>query len=101
MEEVIKYIYYGSEFGAIVKSNDNELWFNMDLYCIVLKLSSQSCLNLNNDDLPSSIGSLTIESLLNINCCDIESVTILSGKYIPSDEENMDQMNYLSGKNLH
>lgn len=89
MEEVIKYIYYGSEFGAIVKSNDNELWFNMDLYCIVLKLSSQSCLNLNNDDLPSSIGSLTIESLLNINSCDIESVTILSGKYIPSDEENM------------
>ncbi len=52
MKEVIKYIYYGREFGSIVKSWNNELWFNMDHYWIVLRLSSLLCLNINNDDIP-------------------------------------------------
>ena len=66
MKEVIKYIYYGSEFGSIVKSWNNELWFNMDRYWIVLRLSSLGCLNINNDDIPKTIVEPTFESLLNI-----------------------------------
>ena len=88
MKEVIKYIYYGSEFGSIVKSWNNELWFNMDHYWIVLRLSSLGCLNINNDDIPKTIVEPTFESLLNIKRDDIESVTILSGEYIPDDEED-------------
>ena len=90
MKEVIKYIYYGSEFGSIVKSWNNELWFNMDHYWIVLRLSSLGCLNINNDDIPKTIVEPTFESLLNIKRDDIESVTILSGEYIPDDEEDAD-----------
>lgn len=90
MKEVIKYIYYGSEFGSIVKSWNNELWFNMEHYWIVLRLSSLGCLNINNDDIPRTIVEPTFESLLNIKRDDIESVTILSGEYIPDDEEDAD-----------
>lgn len=88
MEEVIKYIYF-ENFGSIVKSCDNELWFKMDYYWVVFRLSSLSCLNINNDEILNSIKQLTFESLLSIRKDVIESVTILSGEYIPDTEEDI------------
>lgn len=87
MKEAIKYLYNEGKYNSMVKVCNNELWFNMSNYWVVIKLSSLLCLNLNEDDIPYSIEELPFENLSKIKPDIIESVTIQSGEFIPDDEE--------------
>lgn len=86
MKDVIKYLYGES----MIKVYHNELWFNMENYWVVLKLSSMRCLNLNEDDTPYTIEELSFENLSKIKLKTIESITIRAGEYIPYDETETD-----------
>ena len=88
MEEAIKYIYEDSD-DLIVKAHNNELWFNMGNYEVVIRLLYLSCFNINENDMEYLINELAFENLLNIKKDNIESVTILYGEYIPEDEEEI------------
>lgn len=88
MKEAIKYIYEDSD-DLIAKAHNNELWFNMGNYEVVIRLLSLSCFNINENDMEYLINDLAFENLLNIKKDNIESVTILYGEYIPENEEEI------------
>lgn len=64
MEEAIKYIYEDSD-DLIVKARNNELWFNMGNYEVIIRLLSLSCFNINENDMEYLINELAFENLLN------------------------------------
>ena len=63
MEEAIKYIYEDSD-DLIVKARNNELWFNMGNYEVIIRLLSLSCFNINENDMEYLINELAFENLL-------------------------------------
>ena len=94
MKEALKYLYDKGKGNSIVKACANELWFNMDSYWVVIKLSSLLYLNLNEDDIPYSIEDIPFENLSKINIGIIDSIIIQSGEYISDDEEKSDTYNH-------
>lgn len=90
MKEAIKYLYNVGKHNSMVKACNNELWFNMESYWVVIKLSSLLCINPDEDNIPNSIEELPFENVSNIKLDIIEYITILSGEYIPEDEDATD-----------
>lgn len=82
MEEAIKYIYEDSD-DLIVKARNNELWFNMGNYEVIIRLLSLSCFNINENDMEYLINELAFENLLNIKKITLSLLRFYMGNISP------------------